>query len=93
VKSLSHVKPQPHQVNLGSNPKYAEKLAEMEALLLSEMRRLDDPWRLWNQPHDGLSETDSASEEAKKSKIEIVSQARCIGEMLVAWDHLSRAYI
>ena len=36
--------------NLAGDPKYAEKLAEMEALLLSEMRRLDDPWRLWNQP-------------------------------------------
>ena len=28
---------------------------EMEALLLAEMRRLDDPWRLWNQPDDGLT--------------------------------------
>jgi hypothetical protein len=27
----------------------------MEALLLAEMRRLDDPWRLWNQPGDGLT--------------------------------------
>ena len=27
------------------------KLAEMEALLLAEMRRLDDPYRLWNQPN------------------------------------------
>jgi hypothetical protein len=26
----------------------------MEALLLAEMRRLDDPYRLWNQPDDGL---------------------------------------
>ena len=31
-----------------------DKLAEMEALLLSEMRRLDDPYCLWNQPDDGL---------------------------------------
>ena len=28
--------------------------AEMEELLLAEMRRLDDPHRLWNQPDDGL---------------------------------------
>jgi hypothetical protein len=27
----------------------------MRALLLAEMRRLDDPWRLWNQPDDGLT--------------------------------------
>jgi hypothetical protein len=26
----------------------------MKALLLSEMRRHDDPWRLWDQPDDGL---------------------------------------
>jgi choline-sulfatase len=26
----------------------------METLLLAEMRRLNDPWRLWNQPDDGL---------------------------------------
>jgi choline-sulfatase len=26
----------------------------MEALLLSEMRRLDDPYRLWDQPDDGV---------------------------------------
>jgi hypothetical protein len=26
----------------------------MEALLLAEMRRHDDPFRLWNQPADGL---------------------------------------
>lgn len=50
VLALSGAKPKPHQVNLSSDPRYAEKLAEMEALLLSEMQRLDDPWRLWNQP-------------------------------------------
>ncbi len=36
------------------DPRYAKKLAEMEGLLLSEMRRLHDPYRLWNQPDDGL---------------------------------------
>jgi hypothetical protein len=25
----------------------------MEALLLAQMRRLDDPFRLWDQPSDG----------------------------------------
>ena len=48
-----HGKSEPLLTNLASNPAYAEKLAEMEALLLSEMRRLDDPYRLWNQPADG----------------------------------------
>ena len=41
--------------DLAENPDYKEKLQEMEALLLSEMRRLDDPYRLWNQPDDGLT--------------------------------------
>ena len=41
-------------MNLAGNPKYAAKLKQMEALLLAEMRRLDDPYRLWNQPDDGL---------------------------------------
>ena len=45
--------PKANQVNLADDPRYADKLAEMEALLLSEMRRLDDPYRLWDQPDDG----------------------------------------
>ena len=53
VSSLSHSKPTETQVNLASDPKYADKLAEMETLLLDEMRRLNDPWRLWNQPDEG----------------------------------------
>jgi len=50
VKALSRAKPKKHQVNLAKDPKHADKLAEMEALLLSEMKRLNDPYRLWNQP-------------------------------------------
>jgi arylsulfatase A-like enzyme len=55
VYSLTGAKPASHQVNLAADPKYADKLAEMESLLLTEMRRLNDPWRLWNQPTDGLT--------------------------------------
>lgn len=36
--------------DLAEDPAHAAKLAEMEALLLAEMRRLRDPYRLWNQP-------------------------------------------
>ncbi|MDO6809755.1 sulfatase-like hydrolase/transferase [Zobellia galactanivorans] len=36
--------------NLADNPKYADKLAEMEALLLAEMEAHEDPYRLWDQP-------------------------------------------
>ena len=50
-----HGKDDPELTNLASNPKFADKLAEMEALLLNEMRRLDDPYRLWDQPNDGLT--------------------------------------
>lgn len=38
------------ETDLAENPKYAEKLAEMEALLLEQMIANDDPYRLWNQP-------------------------------------------
>ncbi|AUC23585.1 sulfatase [Polaribacter sejongensis] len=38
------------ETDLAENPKYAEKLAEMEALLLEQMVANDDPYRLWNQP-------------------------------------------
>jgi hypothetical protein len=39
----------PGLTNLAENPDYAEKRAELEALLLSEMKRLHDPYRLWDQ--------------------------------------------
>ncbi|MFC1766366.1 sulfatase-like hydrolase/transferase [Planctomycetota bacterium] len=50
VVALTGFKPKPHQVNLADNPKYADKLKEMEALLLAEQKRLHDPYRLWDQP-------------------------------------------
>ena len=39
-----------HQINLANNPKFTNKLKEMEVLLFKEMKRLDDPYRLWDQP-------------------------------------------
>jgi hypothetical protein len=39
----------------------------MEELLLSEMRRLEDPWRLWDQPDDGLAPPQSRKK-GKKSR-------------------------
>jgi len=39
-------------LNLADDPRYAAKRLELEALLLSEQRRLDDPYRLWDQPKD-----------------------------------------
>ena len=55
VTALTGAKPGPDQGNLAADPRHAAKLAEMRALLLAEMRRLHDPWRLWNQPADGLT--------------------------------------
>jgi len=55
VTAATEVTPKPDQVNLAGDPRYAQRLQEMEALLLSEMRRLDDPYRMWNQPDDGLT--------------------------------------
>ena len=49
VITLTGITPEKHQRNLAADPRFAEKLREMEALLLAEMRRLDDPHRLWNQ--------------------------------------------
>ena len=54
VVALTGRQPAPNQVNLAGDPRYAAKLQEMEALLLAEMRRLDDPFRFWNQPGDNL---------------------------------------
>ena len=37
------------ETNLAANPDYAEKLADMEALLLEQMIEHKDPYRLWDQ--------------------------------------------
>ena len=42
--------PHPTAFNLADNPKFAAKRREMEALLLKEMKRLNDPYRLSDQP-------------------------------------------
>ncbi len=59
--------PTANQVNLADDPQYADKRKEMEALLLAEMRRLNDPYRLWDQPNDGL-ESPKAEKKSKKNK-------------------------
>jgi hypothetical protein len=50
--ALTGHRPTAEQVNLAHDPRYAAVLAEMEALLLSEMERLNDPYRLWDQEED-----------------------------------------
>ena len=44
--------PSTGQVNLADDPKHAAKRKELEALLLNEMKRLNDPYRLWDQPKE-----------------------------------------
>lgn len=44
-----HQKGSALETNLANDPKYANRLAEMEALLLQEMKKHDDPYRLWDQ--------------------------------------------
>ena len=44
-----HKKENVLETDLAENPEYAEKLAEMEALLLAQMEAHDDPYRLWDQ--------------------------------------------
>ncbi len=68
VTSLTSANPAPHQVNLADDPKYAEKRRELESLLLSEMRRLDDPWRLWDQPDDGLTSPEDSPRRQNKGQ-------------------------
>lgn len=41
--------PEPNQVNLADDPKYSEKLKEMEILLLQQQFKYNDPFLLWNQ--------------------------------------------
>lgn len=67
VMALTGAQPTKNQVNLAGDPRYAKKLAEMESLLLDEMRRQDDPFRLWDQPDDGL-EPPKTVERSKKPK-------------------------
>jgi arylsulfatase A-like enzyme len=54
VIALTGATPASSQRNLADDPRYSDKRAEMEQLLLAEMRRWDDPYRLWDQPDDGL---------------------------------------
>ena len=47
---VEHGRQNPRETNLADDPEFAEKRREMEALLLAEMQRLDDPYRFWDQP-------------------------------------------
>jgi arylsulfatase A-like enzyme len=58
IVSLLQHSPEKHQRNLAADPAYHQQLKSMQQLLLSEMRRLDDPYRFSDQPADDLPELD-----------------------------------
>jgi arylsulfatase A-like enzyme len=66
VIALTGNRPSPMQRNLADDPRHAAKRKELEALLLAEMRRHDDPYRLWDQPKDGLTPLKEAPPPQKK---------------------------
>ncbi len=66
--ALTGTTPAPDQIDLAEDPRYSGKRAEMEELLLAEMRRLDDPYRLWDQPDDGLTPPEKQPRVAKSKK-------------------------
>ncbi len=62
------IQPTPSQRNLAEDPAHAGDLKRMEALLLSEMRRLNDPWRFSNQPDDGLAMPEQGAKKPRRKK-------------------------
>lgn len=60
--------PEHGRPNLALDPQHAEKRREMEALLLAEMRRLDDPWRFSDQPADDLPPPPAPAAKKKKAR-------------------------
>ena len=50
--ALTGTQPTAEQVNLADDPRYAEIRIDLEATLLAEQKRLDDPFRLWDQKEE-----------------------------------------
>lgn len=50
VVKLTGNNPKDHQVNLASDPQYSQKLAEMRALLKTQMEQFGDPYTLSKSP-------------------------------------------
>ena len=53
VRQLIGRTPEPDQTNLADDPRHVDVRKQMEALLLAEMQRLDDPFRFWDQAKQG----------------------------------------
>ena len=50
VRQLTGIAPAPHQTDLSEDPEFQPVRKHLEELLLSEMERLHDPYRFWDQP-------------------------------------------
>lgn len=68
ITGLTGIKPAENQTDLAESPAHAEKLAEMQALLLEQMRNHNDPYRFGNQPDDGLTPPSGKPQKRKKTK-------------------------
>jgi choline-sulfatase len=68
AKNPDELLPEHGYPNLAKDHAHASKLAEMQDLLLAEMRRLEDPWRFSNQPSDNLPPPLAASAKQGKNK-------------------------
>ena len=49
VIAITKNMPKKNQINLAENPKYKSRLQKMEKLLFSEMEKVGDPFKFWNQ--------------------------------------------
>ena len=49
VIAITKNTPKNNQVNLAENPRYKSRLQKMEKLLFSEMKKVGDPFKFWNQ--------------------------------------------
>jgi arylsulfatase A-like enzyme len=76
IHSVTGHPPAPRQTDLADHPDHAGKRAELESLLLSEMRRLGDPWRFSDQPDDDLPEPPARKSKAKPKPPTAVNPAK-----------------
>ena len=68
VIALTGYTPGSQHVNLAGDPASAEKLEEMQEILLGEMRSHFDPYRFSDQPDDGLPSLDKPKRDKTKKK-------------------------
>lgn len=68
VTALSGIHPETQQANLAQDPAHADKLSQMQALLLEQMRLHGDPYRFNNQPAEASAKPADAPAKKRKKK-------------------------